>query len=198
MKKYYWVKLYQVTKGKSYINNEKVAIGIEYIKDSLVNPTIKSYILEEKEIIMVEKIFPYQVREVKTGITFPIVNISVSSTEDGYGRRMTSPFKKVHTFVFSQEYNLISQPVVSSKDLELYNSKHPDTQKFKNELLEIIKQGQLNVINKIESEKIEKEIEKATKLREKIQLKTSIKNQKQEKIKIRKLQRQFKQERKNI
>lgn len=45
MKKYYWVKLYQVTKGKSYINNEKVAIGIEYIKDSLVNPTIKSYIL---------------------------------------------------------------------------------------------------------------------------------------------------------
>ena len=147
---------------------------------------------------MVEKIFPYQVREVKTGITFPIVNISVSSTEDGYGRRMTSPFKKVHTFVFSQEYNLISQPVVSSIDLELYNSKHTDTQKFKNELLEIIKQGQLNVINKIESEKIEKEIEKATKLREKIQLKTAIKNQKQEKIKIRKLQRQFKQERKNI
>ena len=153
MKKYYWVKLYQVTKGKAYINNEKVAIGIEHIKDSLVNPTIKSYILEEKEIIMVEKIFPYQVREVKTGITFPIVNISVSSTEDGYGRRITSPFKKVHTFVFSQEYNLISRPVLSSKDLELYNSKHPNTQKFKKELLTIINEGKNNTINKIEREK---------------------------------------------
>ena len=191
MKKYYWVRLYQVTKGKAYLNNEKVAIGIEHIKDSLVNPTIKSYILEEKEIIMVEKIFPYQVREVKTGITFPIVNITISSTEDGYGHRMTSPFKKIHTFVFSREYNLISQPVVSSKDLELYNSKHPDIQKFKNELLEIIKQGQLNVINKIEREKSEK-------LREQKERKIEIDTQKQEKIKVRKLQHQFKQERKNI
>ena len=69
---------------------------------------------------------------------------------------------------------------------------------FKNELLEIIKQGQINVINKIEREKKEKEIEKELKLREKIQLKTAINNQRQEKIKVRKLQRQFKQERKNI
>ena len=191
MKKYYWVKLYQVSKGKSYLNNEKINLGIDYNKNSLVNPTIKSYVLEEKQIIMVEKIFPYQVREVKTGITFPIVNISVSSTEDGYGRRITSPFKKVHTFVFSQEYNLISKPVVSSQELEQYNNDHSDIEKFKNELLTIINEGKNNVINKIERERLEK-------IREQNKRKTEIDNQRQEKRKVRKLQRQFKQERKSI
>ena len=191
MKKYYWVKLYQVSKGKSYLNNEKINLGIDYNKNSLVNPTIKSYVLEEKQIIMVEKIFPYQVREVKTGITFPIVNISISSTEDGYGRRITSPFQKVHTFVFSQEYNLISKPVVSSQELEQYNNDHSDIEKFKNELLTIINEGKNNVINKIERERLEK-------IKEQNKRKIEIDNQRQEKRKVRKLQRQFKQERKNI
>ena len=144
---------------------------------------------------MVEKIAPYQVREVKTGITLPIVDI-IGENIQYY--LLNTHFRKPHTFVFSINNKLISKEVVSTKELELYNINHPNPQMFKNELLEIIKQGQINVINKIEREKKEKEIEKELKLREKIQLKTAINNQRQEKIKVKKLQRQFKQERKNI
>ena len=196
MKKYYWVNLYQVTKGTAYLkNNNKYAFTILNNPYSEINPKINSFILEEKEIIMVEKIAPYQVREVKTGITLPIVDI-IGENIQYY--LLNTHFRKPHTFVFSINNKLISKEVVSTKELELYNINHPNPQMFKNELLEIIKQGQINVINKIEREKKEKEIEKELKLREKIQLKTAINNQRQEKIKVRKLQHQFKQERKNI
>lgn len=196
MKKYYWLILYQVTKGTAYLkNNNKYAFRILNNPYSEINPTINALILTEKQIIMVERISLYQVREVKTGITFPIVDI-IGENIQYY--LLNTHFRKPHTFVFSIENKLISKEVLSSKDLEIYNNKHPDAQKFKNELLEIIKQGQLNVINKTEREKTEKEIEKEAKLREKMQLKTAINNQRQEKIKVRKLQRQFKQERKKI
>lgn len=184
MKTYYWVKLYQVTKDKSYIYNEKLKIEIEDVKDSLINSTIKSSFLEEKGIIMVEKIFPYQVREVKTGITFPIININMLLTNGRYCYFIEPILKKEHTFVFSKEYSLISKQVVTSEELELYNSTHSDIKLFKDELLTIFNEGKNTMINKIETRKAEKLMEKNIRL--------------MEKKKVRKLQRQFEQERKNI
>lgn len=198
MKKYYWVNLYQITKGTAYLNNNnKYAFTILNNPYSEIHLKVNSFILAEIETIMVEKIAPYQVREVKTGVIFPIVDIKKDEINQYY-HTINTHFRKPHTFVFSIDDKLISKEVVSAKDLELYNINHPNPQIYKNELLEIIKQGQINVINKTEREKKEKESKKELKLREKIQLKTAINHQRQEKRKVRKLQRQFKQERKNI
>ena len=191
MKKYHMMRLYQATKCKGYISH-----GERYKQMITFNHPGEEYkpeaaftLLDTNMIIMVERISPYLVKEVKTGIVFPVVNFKKKNTVDGTAEYLYSCFKKVHTFVCSRENKLLSKEVDSSLWLEEYNNLHPNTNALREELLEILALGKKQLDDKLyEEEMIKQEVHKV-----KTQEKKSRKN---EKLKVRRLKRQFKQERK--
>ena len=193
MKQYCWIRLYQVSPSKGYLKNNEI-YSIFYFLPTLRDDIVPEleHSIESKKIIMVEKISPYQVREVKTGLIFPIVEFKKKPQEDL--EYISTNLKKVHTFVCSRENKLISSKVTSSEEIEQYNQSYPDVKKYKEELLAIFEVGESNMENKIEQENQTKKQNKIAALRNK---REELLAKKQERRKVRRLQRQFKQGRKN-
>lgn len=193
MKKYHLMEIYQVPKKVGYLKSGERyfpftfigKIGIDY--KIYTEPTI----VNTKKIIMVEKKLPFLVREVKTGIVFPIVNFKPILDY----QTISCFHKKVHTFVCSENNILFSLEVTTSEQIEQYNKMYPDSKKLKEELETIINTGKNNMDARIAREmynnqqKIQKtKIEQDSKRFEKTQ----------EKMRIRSLKRQFRQERRKV
>lgn len=193
MKKYYWVWLYQVHKGVAYLETSEIAFNIQTLPNSPINKMIEApHYLENIKIIMVEKIFPYHVKEVRTGLVFPILNITnKKSNQYSLYRKVVYPFGKVHTFVFSQDNKLIGRTVKSSKELEWYKREHCFPEKYKQELQEIINVGKINVYNK------QKRVYES-RINEQLDAELEQESIKQEQIKTKKLVREFRHDRKGI
>lgn len=191
MKTYHLIRLYQVTETKGYIQSGEMHTPMVVIRTKGDNYKIEAaYSIEDtNKIILVEKLNKFLVREIKTGIVFPIVNIKTKTTSKGTHEYLYCLFDKVHTFVCSRDNKLLSKEINSSKELEGYDKLHLDAKAFKEELLEIIEIGKNNCASKLNEEKQSKKEQKEAKQREK-ELKRN------EKIKVRRLKRQFKQERK--
>lgn len=188
MKKYYITTLCQASPYQGYF------VHLEQFKRMLVIKTPdEKYkieagytITETNKFIIVEKIFPYFVREIKTGIIFPILKLK----KDNYysnEKYISYPFGLIHTFVISEENELNAREITSSRDFEIYDRNHPSAEEFKKELLEIIARGKENMNAKLKEQCHIQIPEKITPI-----------NETEEKQKVKTLIRKFKQERKNI
>lgn len=84
---------------------------------------------------MVERILPYHVKEVRTGLIIPILNIdNKPSYRPSSNYKIKYPFWKVHTFVFSENNKIIGRSVESIKELEWYVQENPYSKQYKQEL----------------------------------------------------------------
>lgn len=190
MKKYHMMRLYQVTEAKGYIESgEKFKQMIAFkTPGEEYKPEAAYTLIDTNMIIMVERISQYLVREVKTGVKFPIVNFKKKTKDNTEEEYLHSGFKKVHTFVCARENKLISKQVSLLNELEEYDQLYPSTQALKTELLEIITAGKIKFDCKTYEEEQIKEAKRQVRKQEK-----EIK--KEERIKIRKLKRQYRRER---
>ena len=143
MKQYHLMRLYQVTKAKGYIESGEMYQQLFTIKRPGKESKIEmAYTLEDtNRIIMVERISPYLVKEVKTGIIFPIVNFKKKNKDNKSSEYLYSAFRKVHTFVCSRENKLLSKKVNLLSEIEEYDRLYSNNEAFKEELLEVVAEG---------------------------------------------------------
>lgn len=190
MKKYYLMYLYQVSPKVGYLKSgEKYCpLTVFTSPDNEYKLEATTTIINTNKLIMVEKIFPSLVREVKTGIVFPIINFI---TADKDSKHISSSRGKVHTFVCSVDNKLLATEITTSCELQRYNRMYPDSKKLKEELQAMITTGKSNM-----EDKIAREIYARQEEYEQTKIEDSVK--KQERVKIRKMQHHFRQERRKI
>lgn len=190
MKQYYFMKIYQVSEQIGYLKS-----GEKYYSMSIFRTPNEKYKLEvvstlkrTESLIIVERISPFSVKEIKTGVKFPILNLK-KKDEIVY---ISYPFGQLlHTFVISENGKLEATKVKNSQELEAYIEHTPDNKTFKTMLLQFINDGKTNMENKISEEILARQNE--------CQNQTEQTNQqKQEKVRMKKLVHQIKQSRKSI
>ena len=210
MKKLYKASLFQVAKSKGYIKEcepywEIKGLTPVFTAESgtlVERHELKTHFVQE---IIVEKISPYMVREVKTGLTFPILNIRLVDDIDNPYRKEEYGFcvGNIHTYVLDECFGHELEEV-SVEDLEEYNQKHPDASEFKKELLTIFTISEENMKAKLfqeaEFEQIYGNNSEEAPLRPSFSntIIQSLQTGAKKRRKIRQLKRQFRQERKNI
>lgn len=152
-KKYHIMNIYQVSPQVGYIRSgEKYYLFTSFkSQDNEHQLEAVPTIINTQIIIRVEKIFPGLVREVKTGIIFPIVNFK-TSTKDKEQQFICSSYDKIHTFVCSENSALVSQEVTTLEQLQSYDHLYPDSKKLKEKLQNIIYMGRTNMGNRIAKE----------------------------------------------
>ncbi len=165
MKNYYWVELYQIKEGISSLSNDEIQFNTETTPNSLINTHINApNYIENIEIIIVEKIFPYYVKEIKTGIIFPIVNIiDKVSYPNQTGKRIKYPHRKIHTFVFSKNNKLLGRKVKSEKEISWYNRQHLFKETYQTELKDIVLVGKTKVNNSVQNKEKRKILKRTIK-----------------------------------
>lgn len=136
MKKYYWVWLYQVKDDLVNLKNGEFSLKIKTFPNAYMTKLIENQdYFQNTQIIMVERILPYHVKEVRTGLIIPILNIdNKPSYRPSSNYKIKYSFGKVHTFVFSENNKIIGRPVESIKELEWYVQEHPYSKQYKQEL----------------------------------------------------------------
>lgn len=188
MKKYYIIRLCQASPHKGYfVHGEQYKSMIAFKTPGEKYKMEAEYtIVEDDYFIIVEKIFPYFVREIKTGIIFPILKLK---KDEYYSDKeyISYPFGMLHTFVISRGNELYGNELTSPENFEIYDRNHPSAEEFKKELLEIIARGKENMNAKLKEQCHIQILEKITPI-----------NETEEKQKVKTLIRKFKQERKNI
>jgi len=196
MKKYYWTRIYQVSKSVGYIKSGEEFYEMTTYKEKNVPYTALTLTYYNK-LILVEEIFPFLAREVKTGIVFPIVNFknNFSSTI----KYKSYPFIPIHTFVGSiKDVTTYTELVLTPQELEKYKQMYPDINQLNQELLNIIANGKSNMLAKFNSKQEQFKYERQQLEYKKQQINEQKQEKRNEKLKVRKLERQFKRERKNI
>ena len=143
---YYYVKLYQASKLEGYINENTMIREISTNFDDI--PEVESYAIEEVNTIIVEKVSPFRVREITTGVIFPIINILTKILSSYSLYYIEKPLRDIHTFIFSKGDTILGKEVQSVSEIDKYNSMHPNVVEFKKELLNAINYGQVNMENK--------------------------------------------------
>lgn len=127
-KKYYYVKLYQISK---YVKNIKEGTIVGKIIDTFDDiPTVESSNFEEIDTIIVEKVYPFHVKEINTGILFPIINLEIVSSYINPIYYIEHPLYQSNTFVLSKSDKILGKEITSSKELIDYHQKHPNTNEF--------------------------------------------------------------------
>ena len=172
MKKYHLMEIYQVSKRVGYLES-----GEPYSQLTIFNQPDSNYKLEASltvtnttKIILVERIFPTLVREVKTGIIFPIVDFKSKAQSDI--EYMTCIYRKFHTFVYSQNGKLLSTEITTANQFNWYNQIYPDASILRKELQRILTEGKTNMEVKLKQEMINRQQASQTVQKEKQQLKT--------------------------
>ena len=160
MKKYYHTRIYQASVHKAFFISGEPFKKMIVFKEPNENYKFEAEytLVNTDEIIIIEKIFPYLVREVKTGIIFPIVNFKKESNINS-NLYISHPFGLVHTFVASENGKLVANEVNSPLTLE-ENQLHPDVNLFKHQLLEIINRGKTNMDAKLRNKQYQKNKQK--------------------------------------
>lgn len=166
MKKYYKCNLYQIPKSEGYINTHDKDMRnvhgygkyIYYNNPLCDNNNVSDCIV--KEIIVTKTINPFLVKEILTGIKFPVVyteyfNGYIYPDNNKYGA--VSLVNKLHTFVRvvkwkNKKYGL--DEVINEN--ELINYLQIDVEKLRIELLSIWNAGEANMYNVIQTEHIKK------------------------------------------
>lgn len=165
MKNYYWIELYQIKEGISSLSNDEIQFNIETTPNSLINTHINApNYLENIQVIIVEKIFPYYVKEIRTGIIFPIVNII--DTVTSYNKKIKKlkyPPKKIHTFVFSKNNKLLGRKVKSEQEISWYNRQHLFKETYQKELKDIVLIGKTKVNNSVQNKEKRKILKRTIK-----------------------------------
>lgn len=116
----------------------KEGMTISQIDDSFNDlPDISSAEFCEVTPIIVEKYSPFLVREIITGLAFPIINIHSVSSKLSPMYYVEKPMQETCAFVISVGDKLISTDI-SQKDLEKYMDIHPNINEFKQYLQSIM------------------------------------------------------------
>lgn len=198
MQKYYWTKVYQVSKSVGYVKSGEKYCKMTTFKEKNIPYAVWTLTYYDK-LILVEEIFPFLAREVKTGILFPILCLHEEcSSEIKY---KSYPFIPIHTFVGSTKditEITYAEQVQTHQELEKYNQMYPDINQLNQELLNFIAIGKSNVHARFEAKKEQLKYERQQLEYKKQQINEQKQEKRDERLKVRKIERQFKQGRKNI
>lgn len=148
-KKYSKVMLYQVF---PVFGTVKEGMTISQIDEGFNDlPVISSVEFQETIPIIVEKYSPFLVREVITGLAFPIVNVHAISSKLNSMYYVEKPIQEACAFVISRGERLISIDIDKADELEKYKKQHPDESEFKQYLQQIrdVKKKNTNFSNSI-------------------------------------------------
>lgn len=196
--KIYEVELHQVSRYKykgCIKNRERVSlcVGVSRIEQKEFIPSLTPTINYIGKII-VEKISPYMVREVKTGFLLPILKVK----EDFRGQFYNCQ-KKVHTFVYENPYRQsLFHEITTFEELEAYYNAYPSAEVLKKELSNLWENGESTMNAKLFQEEELIKISKKAYEKEWQATKEELLEPIVEKRKIRKLIRRSRQEQRKI
>lgn len=149
--KYYYVKLYQVKSWVGYIKEGTCIKEVSESRDGILDVTSEYFTLVDK--IIVEKIRPFHVREIITGIVFPIVNIEKRYSHVHPIYHVRKQMYDAHTFILSIEDRIICKDTITQIELEKYYHKNYQNPEFQEKIKATNATGELYKQKEKEREK---------------------------------------------
>lgn len=105
------------------------------------------------ERIMVKKTMsPYVVKEILTGVSFPVVSYDIKGLHKGVFQSLVPIFVEV-SLSFGEKPEFYDSSVASKEALEIYYKEHSDIASFKRHLLDLKKSSLLEAKRVLEEEK---------------------------------------------
>ncbi|MEE3343760.1 MAG: hypothetical protein VZS44_06700 [Bacilli bacterium] len=155
--------LYQVDKEIGYLTKGKIGIAMG-------REAGKKYIKKVGTVIVKKsKLHPFRLKEILTNV--PIDTIYEDFRYKTYGWK-----KEYNTFIYLDPYILDTYYVkVTEDDFYSYCDEHPDTEKYRNELIELLNHGKENHDKMKHVNYLKKQEEEKTELERKNRIKSKIK-----------------------